>query len=68
MVHYSQTDTCKWISDLFALGLQRDPEQSVCSLVQKVGVQHPYFTVVTQPDLRRAPPKAFSDLEITHKH
>ncbi|TNN44871.1 hypothetical protein EYF80_044921 [Liparis tanakae] len=40
-----------------------DPEQSVCSLVQKVGVQHSDFTHVTQPDLGRGLPESFPDLE-----
>lgn len=35
--------------------------------MQKVGVQHSDFTEVTQPDLWRGLPKAFPDLEWTHK-
>lgn len=54
------------ISHLFAVGVQRDPEQLLCSLAQKVWVQHSDLAGVTQPDLGRRLPKAFSNLEGTH--
>lgn len=56
---------------LFTLGEQRDLEQPFCSLVQKMGVQHSDFTEITQPDLGRRLPKAFSNLDTdtcTHEH
>lgn len=65
VVQDSQNSGVEAISYLFTLGVQRDPEQSVCSLVQKVGVQHSDFTHITQPDLGRGLPKAFPDLEST---
>lgn len=46
---------------LLALRVQGDAEQSVCRLVQKVGVQHSDFTHVTQPDLGRGLPESFPD-------
>lgn len=52
---------------LFTLGVQRDLEQPLGSLVQKMGVQHSDFTEITQPDLGRRLPKAFSNLD-THTH
>lgn len=46
-LHDSQTSEAEATSHLFILGMQRDLEQSVCSLVQKVGVQHSDFTDVS---------------------
>lgn len=67
-LHGSKNREAEMISHLFALGVQRDPEQSVCSLVQKVGVKDSDFTDVSQPDLGRGLPKTFPDLECAHKH
>lgn len=66
-IHDSHNCEVKMISHLFAPMAQRDLEQSVCSLPQKVGVQHPYFIHISHPDLRRGLPEAFPALECTHK-
>lgn len=54
------------MSHLSAFGMQRDLQQFVGCLVQKVGVQHADFTHVAQPELGRGLPETLPDLEYTH--
>lgn len=54
-------------SHLSTPDLQRNAEQLLSGLVDKVGVQHSDFTDIPQPDLRRWLPKALPDLECARK-